>query len=98
MRREIKIVNLAAAIGALVAPAAYPELAKVNDSDEAHRAASGEARRSEAALGAMEETLLPRRADLMGFTVYQNTDGVMVPKHGSHYSHASHASHVSSSY
>lgn len=98
MRRETKIVKLAAAIGALVAPTAWPGLANATTSDEAHPAAAGEALLGEPASEAVNEAMLPRRADLMGFTVYQNNDGVMVPKHGSHYSHASHASHASSSY
>ncbi|WP_264010411.1 hypothetical protein [Mycobacterium alsense] len=91
-------MNLAAAISALVAPTVWQGLANATNPDETQPAAAGEAPLAEATSETTDETTLPSRVDLMGFTVYQKADGVMVPKHGSHYSHASHASHASSSY
>ena len=93
MRKTTKILNLATALGALVAPAVAPEIANATNSDEADIAKASEPKAEKNA-----EIKLPRREDLMGFTVHQNSDGMMVPQHESHYSHVSHASHASSSY
>lgn len=90
MRRTTKIVNLAAALGALAAPAAAPEIANATDSDEAQIAKASEPRAEKKA-----DIKLPPREDLMGFTVHENSDGTMVAQHDSHVSHSSHVSHTS---
>jgi hypothetical protein len=86
MRRTTKIMNLAAALGALAAPAAAPEIANATNSDEVH---------IDKVSLTKNQIELPRSADLMSFTVHQNSDGMMYPQHDSHASHASHESHAS---
>ena len=90
MRKTTKILNLATALSALVVAAVAPEIANATNSDEADIAEASEPRAEK-----NTEIKLLRREDLIGFTVHQNSDGMMVPQHGSH---ASHASHASSSY
>lgn len=92
VRKTTKVVNLATALGALVVPAAAPEVANATNSDEARIA---EASDTNAEIETKAEVKLPRGEDLMSFTVHQDSDGMMVPQHGSHASHASHSSHVS---
>jgi hypothetical protein len=89
MRKTTKILNLATALSALVVAAVAPEIANASNSDEADIAEASGPRAEK------NTEIKPRREDLMGFTVHQNSDGMMVPQHGSH---ASHASHASSSY
>jgi hypothetical protein len=92
MRETPKIVSLASALAALVAPAAAPSIADAAGSDGAHIATE-----KEEWIQAEAETSLPGDAELMSFTVHQTSDGMVFPQHTSHASHASHASHVSSS-
>jgi hypothetical protein len=92
MRKPAKILNLASALAALVAPAAAPPIAEAADSDRAQIATE-----TEEGIQAEVETSLPADAELMSFTVHQTSDGMVFPQHESHASHASHASHVSSS-
>lgn len=96
MRRTTKIVNLAAALGALVAPAAAPGIANATDSDEAQSATNSDEAQLAKATDAKAQTKLPRGEDLMRFTVHTNSDGTAVHQ-ASHESHASHASHASGS-
>jgi hypothetical protein len=96
MRKTIKILNLATALGALVAPAVAPQIANATNSDEADIAKASEPKAETKA-----EINPPRSEDLMSFTVHQNSDGIVMAQHESHLSHASHeshASHASSSY
>jgi hypothetical protein len=95
MREPVKILNIASAIAALVAPAAAaPPIANAADSDGGHLA-SGSAANEE--IEAKAETDLSHDAELMSFTVHQTSDGMLFPQHQSHSSHASHVSHASSS-
>jgi hypothetical protein len=101
VRKTTKVVNLAAALGALAAPAAAPAVANATRSDKAHNATNSDKAHIAKASETNAEIWLPRSEDLMSFTVHQNSDGLMVPQHESHASHASHeshASHASSSY
>ncbi|BBZ10549.1 His-Xaa-Ser repeat protein HxsA2 [Mycobacterium branderi] len=92
MRETAKILNLASALAALVAPAAAPPIANATYSEGDHSAtASGTNEEIEAEAGPN----LPRGTELMSFTVHKSSGGVMFPQHGSHASHASHSSHVS---
>ncbi len=86
MGKTTKILNLAAALGALIAPAVAPETANANSADESQMDAGSETK---------PEIKLPRGEDLLRFTVHQSRDGMMVPQHESHVSHASHESHAS---
>jgi hypothetical protein len=85
-------VNLATALGALAASTAAPAVANTAKSDEG-RIAEDLTTRGESETKA--EAKLSRGAELMSFTVHRNSDGMMVPQHGSHASHSSHSSHVS---
>jgi hypothetical protein len=92
VRKSMKVVNLATALGALAASAAAPAVADTAKSDEA-RIAENLTTNGESETKA--EAKLPRGEELMSFTVHRNSDGMMVPQHGSHASHSSHSSHVS---
>lgn len=92
MRETAKILNLASALAALVAPAAAPPIANATDSDGAHLATASEANEQ---TEAEAEDSLPVDAELMSFTVHQTSDGMLFPQHQSHSSHSSHSSHVS---
>jgi hypothetical protein len=95
VRRTTKVVNLATALGALVAPAVASEIANATNSDEAHNATNSDEAHIATASETKAEIKPPRSEDLMSFTVHQNSDGMMVPQHESHASHASHESHAS---
>jgi hypothetical protein len=99
LRSTTNIVNLAAALGALVAPAAAPEIANATDSDEAHGATNSDEVQLAKATEAKAPTKLPRGEDLMRFTVHTSSDGTVARQasHDSHVSHSSHVSHASSS-
>jgi hypothetical protein len=73
MRKTTKILNLATALSALVVPAVAPEIANATKSDEADIAEASEPKAEK-----NTEIKLPRREDLMGFTVHQNSDGNLV--------------------
>ncbi|MBE1551883.1 hypothetical protein GGC64_005970 [Mycobacterium sp. OAS707] len=92
MREPAKILNLASALAALVAPAAAPPVANAADSDESAIATEAEHRPQTPA-----ETTAWGDVELMSFTVNQTSDGMPFPQHQSHSSHVSHASHVSGS-
>jgi len=92
MREPAKILNLASALAALVAPAAVPPVANAADSDEAAIATG-----AEQGLQTQAETTGWGDVELMSFTVNQTSDGMPFPQHQSHSSHVSHASHVSGS-
>jgi len=92
MREPAKILNLASALAALVAPAAAPPVANAADSDE-----SAIATEAEHELQSQTETRAWGDVELMSFTVNQTSDGMPFPQHQSHSSHVSHASHVSGS-
>ena len=92
MREPVKILNLASALAALVAPAAAPPIAEAAGSDGAQISTE-----TEEGIQAEADTRLPGDAELMSFTVHQTSDGMMFPQHESHASHASHVSHASSS-
>lgn len=89
MRKTTKIMNIATALGALVAPAAAPALAQASTTDQAHIGRASDAK---------AEVKIPHGADLLSFTVHDKADGMVVAQHASHSSHASHASHASSAY
>ena len=88
MRKRSKIVRLSAAVAALVAPGSLA----VNSAD-ATAIDPGNDSATEAK--APPKMILPVGADLMSFTVSDNSDGIVVAEHSSHASHASHSSHSS---
>jgi hypothetical protein len=92
MREPVKILNLASALAALVAPAAAPPIANAADSDGAQVATA-----TNEEIEAKAGTELSHDAELMSFAVHQSSDGMLFPQHQSHSSHASHVSHASSS-
>ncbi|WP_156747843.1 His-Xaa-Ser repeat protein HxsA2 [Mycobacterium sp. 1465703.0] len=83
----MKILNLATALGALTSPLVGAEIVDSADVDEGQIARAASEKKA--------EIELPSTTDLMSFTVRQNSDGLMIPQHGSHVSHASHSSHSS---
>ena len=81
MSKTTKIISLASALGALVAPALVPQSASANTPDPANAAKST----------AKPATVnIPRGEDLMSFTVHEGADGMVMAQHVSHASHASH--------
>ncbi|MGX9789745.1 hypothetical protein [Mycobacterium sp. MMS18-G62] len=93
MGEPAKILNLASALAALVAPTpAAPPIANAADPDGAQLAAA-----TNEEIEAKAETDVSHDAELMSFTVHQSSDGMLFPQHQSHSSHASHVSHASSS-
>jgi hypothetical protein len=91
VRETAKILNLASALAALVAPAAAaPPIADAAGSDGAQIATE-----TEQGIQAKAETELPGDTELMSFTVHRTSDGMLFPQHQSHSSHSSHSSHVS---
>ena len=93
-KKSIKLVSLAAALGALpgtatlLSPAAD---AKPNDAGTAEGVAS---RRID---DARPDVLMSVGKDLLGMIVTTGADGMVTADHYSHYSHSSHASHSSHS-
>lgn len=86
MGKTTKILNLATALGALIAPSVAPETPNAARADESQMDTASETK---------PEIKLPRGEDLLRFTVHQGRDGMTAPQHESHVSHASHESHAS---
>lgn len=93
MRKSTKIANLATALGALAASAAAPEVA--TDTVKSAEAQIAEDLTTKGDSETKAEAKPSRGEELMSFTVHRNSQGMMVPQHGSHASHSSHSSHSS---
>jgi hypothetical protein len=88
MSKSKVVIGLGGALTALVGPTAL-----LPGMTDAHHV---DARTQEFGASAIKPTVaVPFGGQLMGFTVSDNADGIVVASHGSHVSHASHDSHSS---
>jgi hypothetical protein len=88
MRNRSKILNLSAAVTALIAPSGLV----VQTADATPTSSPNDTTNHDQA---GPKTTLRVGEDLMSFTVGENPEGIVVAQHESHASHASHASHSS---
>jgi hypothetical protein len=90
-RKQVVILPLASALGALVGNGMAPAEAKsVSVGDAAINS------QETSQTGLRPNTLVLTGESLLGFVMTEQSDGTVVAQHASHASHASHHSHSSS--